>query len=254
MDFTSSHSNELRTSARPVALVTGSHEQPECASRQPRRRNPLRAVFAAVTCAVTLSTVVAVGGGVVSAAHPQIARNALAAEISSDADLAVAAYDQYIASGDLADYLDYAARRADTARLAARELGYNEFAMIDAWRTTPLDHQRAVLAAMSQVGVPYRRMSSSEGEGFDCSGLTSYAWRQAGYDLARQSGSQIKAAERLTRETAVAGDLVYYPGHVMMYLGVGDAVVHSVQTGRSVEVDLISGGRRNSVRWGDPTH
>jgi hypothetical protein len=39
----------------------------------------------------------------------------------------------------------------------------------------------------------------------------------------------------------------------MMYLGVADAVIHSVQTGRTVEVDLISGRRRNSVRWGDPT-
>jgi len=204
--------------------------------------------------AVTLSTVVAVGGGAASAANPQIARNALATELSAAADLAVTAYDEYAATGDLADYLDYAAERAATARLAARELGYNEFAMIDAWRTTPLDHQRAVLAAMSQVGVPYRRLSSAEDEGFDCSGLPSFAWRQAGFEIARQSGSQIKAAEKLTRETATAGDLVYYPGHVMMYLGVGDAVVHSVQTGRSVEVDLISGRRRNSVRWGDPTH
>jgi hypothetical protein len=207
----------------------------------------------AAVAAASFTLVAAVDGGAASAQVPRIARNTLATEIASSADLALVAYDEYIASGDLADYLDYAASRADTARLAARELGYNQFAMIDAWRTTPLDHQRAVLAAMSQVGVPYRRMSSAEDEGFDCSGLTSYAWRQAGVELARQSGSQISAAEKLTRETATAGDLVYYPGHVMMYLGVGDAVVHSVTTGRSVEVDLISGRRRNSVRWGDPT-
>ena len=88
---------------------------------------------------------------------------------------------------------------------------------------------------------------------FDCSGLTSFAWRSAGHELTRQSGSQISQAERLARDTAKAGDLVHYPGHVMMYLGVGDAIVHSVQTGRTVEIDTISGRRRNSVRWGDPT-
>lgn len=203
--------------------------------------------------ALATGSVVALGAADASARAPELAVNELAPEITSSADLALVAYDEYAASGDLADYLDYAEQRAATARFAARQLGYNEFSMIDAWRSTSLDHQHAVLAAMSQVGVPYRSLSSKEDVGFDCSGLTSYAWRTAGEELARQSGSQIKAAERLTRDTAKAGDLVYYPGHVMMYLGVGDAVVHSVQTGRTVEVDTISGRRRNSVRWGDPT-
>ena len=60
-------------------------------------------------------------------------------------------------------------------------------------------------------------------------------------------------AARLDRSTAKAGDLVQYPGHVMMYLGVGDAIVHSVMTGRTVELDTISERRVNSVRFGDPT-
>ena len=36
----------------------------------------------------------------------------------------------------------------------------------------------------------------------------------------------------------------------MLYLGVDDAIVHSVQTGRTVEIDTI---RRGSVSFGDPT-
>ena len=36
----------------------------------------------------------------------------------------------------------------------------------------------------------------------------------------------------------------------MMYLGVGDAIVHSIQTGRDVELDHITSSR--SVRFGDP--
>ena len=106
---------------------------------------------------------------------------------------------------------------------------------------------------MTQVGVPYRSHSSVEGVGFDCSGLTSYAWGRAGQELYRQSGTQIREAAPLDRSTARAGDLVHYPGHVMIYLGVGDAIVHSVHSGRTVEVDTISERRRNTVNFGDPT-
>ncbi len=51
-------------------------------------------------------------------------------------------------------------------------------------------------------------------------------------------------------DEAQAGDLVYYPGHVMMYLGVGDAIVHSRNSGSTVEITFVTGGR--SVRFGDP--
>ena len=112
--------------------------------------------------------------------------------------------------------------------------------MVEAWTSTPIDHQRAVLAAMTQVGVPYRTNTSQEGVGFDCSGLTTYAWAKAGVQLVRQSGQQINDALPARSVDAKAGDLVQYPGHVMMYLGVGDAIIHSVQRGRTVEIDTIS--------------
>ena len=91
----------------------------------------------------------------------------------------------------------------------------------------------------SQLGVAYRRNTSKAGEGFDCSGLTTYAWAQAGVTLVRQSAAQIRAAAPRTWETAQAGDLVYYPGHVSMYLGVDRLIVHSPYTGRNVEVDHV---------------
>lgn len=199
-----------------------------------------------------MGSVVALGDPA-SAQVVQVKTNVLAEEISTTADVAVAALDEYSATGDLDDYLVYARHRTATARLAAAELGYSEFAMIDAWKSTPLEHQRAVLFAMTQVGVPYRSHTSVEDTGFDCSGLTSYAWRQAGHELVRQSGGQIRAAADLERSEAKAGDLVHYPGHVMIYLGVSNAVVHAVQSGRSVEVDTISKRRSNSVSFGDPT-
>ncbi len=168
------------------------------------------------------------------------------------ANEAIAALDEYAVSGNSADFLEYKEERTETARLAAQQLGYGEIDMIRAWSATPLDHQRAVLAAMTQVGVPYRSSTSQEGVGFDCSGLTTYAWGRAGVELFRQSRTQINEAAPLDRATAKAGDLVYYPGHVMLYLGVGDAIIHSVQSGRTVEIDTISDRRVNSVRFGDP--
>lgn len=182
-----------------------------------------------------------------------VARNELADEINAAADLAVEAYDDLLESGSISDFFEYAIERADTARLAARELGFDEAEFVKAWRSAPLDHQRAVLAAMTQVGVPYRTNASVEDEAFDCSGLTSYAWSESGIELFRQSGAQIRDAASLTMDEAKAGDLAHYPGHVMMYLGVGNAVVHSVNTGRTVEVDTISERKFSQLRFGDPT-
>jgi cell wall-associated NlpC family hydrolase len=221
-------------------------ESHSCTPTRPRRRWGTAAAVAVATAAAALTFT-----ATDAAAASNV--NVLADEITAAADRAVAELDAYEASGHLVDYLAYSASRTETARLAARELGYSEFAMVDAWQEAPLDHQRAVLAAMTQVGVPYRRNTSIEDTGFDCSGLTTYAWSKAGQDLVRQSTSQIRNAAPLDRSQAKAGDLVQYPGHVMMYLGVDNAVIHSVQTGRTVEVDTISERRTNSVRFGDPT-
>ena len=211
-------------------------------------RPALRAFGAA--CAAAIATVAF--AGTAAADDGELPVNALAAEITAEADLAVEAYDAYTESDDLVDYLVYAKHRAATARLAARQLGYNQFAMIDAWSDASLVHQRAVLAAMSQVGVPYRTNASVEDEGFDCSGLTSFAWGESGIELNRISGDQIRSAAEVDRDTAEPGDLVHYPGHVMMYLGVDDAVVHSVNTGRTVEIDTISARKVDSVTFGNP--
>ncbi len=194
--------------------------------------------------------VTAVDAGTVAAESAELPVNQLAPEITTAASAAVAALDAYNATGSVEDERTLAWHRAITARYTARQLGYDELAMVDAWSSAPIGHQRAVLGALTQVGVPYRTNTSVEGEGFDCSGLTYYAWQGSGVELFRQSGSQISEAKTLPRESAKAGDLVHYPGHVMLYLGVGDAILHSVNTGRTVEIDTIS---RDSVTFGDPT-
>lgn len=213
-------------------------------------RRTVRAVAIVVASLGVCAALTAFDAAPVSAAESGLPVNELAPEITASATAAVEALDAFVESGSVADERTLAFFRGTTARYAARELGYDELAMVDAWSTTTLDHQRAVLAAMTQVGVPYRTNTSIEGEGFDCSGLTTYAWQGSGHDLYRQSGSQISQAKSLSREEAKAGDLVHYPGHIMMYLGVDDAIIHSIQTGRTVEVDVV---RRDRVSFGDPT-
>lgn len=220
---------------------------------QPRRAGRLRAVL--------LGTAIAAGTvfGTMAGAEPAgavtgpLATNAMAPVVTTSARQALDSYERWVATSDPAAMRSFVWFRTQTAQYAATELGYPQAEMVEAWAAAPIDHQRAVLAAMTQVGVPYRSNSSEEGVGFDCSGLTTYAWSKAGVQLVRQSGDQIRNAAPLDRSSAKAGDLVQYPGHVMMYLGVGDAIIHSVMRGRTVELDTISARRTNSVRFGDPT-
>jgi cell wall-associated NlpC family hydrolase len=212
-----------------------------------------RLVVALAATAASFTGALAFSPTTASAVMGGLPTNAMAPVVTTSARQALANYDEWVTTQDPAAYRSYVWYRTQTAQFAATEIGYPEQEMVTAWASTPIDHQRAVLAAMTQVGVPYRTNTSQENVGFDCSGLTTYAWAKAGVQLIRQSTSQIREAAPLDRTTAKAGDLVQYPGHVMMYLGVGDAIIHSVQRGRTVELDTISDRRTNSVRFGDPS-
>ncbi len=156
----------------------------------------------------------------------------------------------YLGSRDLADLAGYRVTRASIAAEVGRRLLIDADRLDAAWAATDYVHQTALLAAFTQLGTPYRRNTSKPGVGFDCSGLTTYAWGVAGVRLTRQSSAQINAAVPRTLESAEAGDLVQYPGHVMMYLGLDKAIVHAIQPGRPVEVDYIS--KRRELRFGHP--
>ena len=157
----------------------------------------------------------------------------------------------YMRTGDSGTLNRYKATRDSIANEAAARLGLDPAAMRSAWDEADLPHQMALMAAFTQLGVPYRHNTSKAGIGFDCSGLTTYAWSVAGVTLTRQSAAQIRAASPRTLDTAMAGDLIYYPGHVMLYLGIDKAIVHAPYTGTAVQFDVVN--KRRSVRLGDPT-
>lgn len=161
---------------------------------------------------------------------------------------ALAAEDALVASATEATLAAYVTARDATADAVAAEMALDPAAVRDAWARADMAHQVAVLAALAELGTPYRYASSDPGVGFDCSGLTAYAWEQAGVSIAHQSSAQIRAAASRDRSTAMAGDIVQYPGHVMLYLGVGDAIVHAANRQDDVELDFV----QRRVRFGNP--
>jgi cell wall-associated NlpC family hydrolase len=103
----------------------------------------------------------------------------------------------------------------------------------------------AVQAALGQQGVPYRYATSSPGVGFDCSGLTAYAWRQAGVGLPHQSRAQYASVPHVPRDQAQPGDLLFFYSpisHVSIYLGNG-MHVHAPNTGKTVTVSAVNWGK-----------
>jgi peptidoglycan DL-endopeptidase CwlO len=103
----------------------------------------------------------------------------------------------------------------------------------------------AVQAALAQLGVPYRYATSIPGVGFDCSGLTAYAWAQAGVGLPHQSRAQFAATPRVPISEAQAGDLLFFYSpisHVSIYLGNGSQV-HAPNTGTVVNVSSVNWGK-----------
>lgn len=102
----------------------------------------------------------------------------------------------------------------------------------------------AVRVAASKKGKPYR-WGASGPNAFDCSGLTSYAYRQAGKSLPRTAHAQYRASKKISRSQARPGDLVFYGGarkhHVGIYAGNGK-MWHAPNSGSSVKLSSVRSG------------
>jgi len=109
----------------------------------------------------------------------------------------------------------------------------------------------AVRAALDQVGEPYQ-WGAAGPDSFDCSGLTMYAWAQAGVSLPHSSAAQYAATARVSLSDLQPGDLLFHGSpihHVGMYIG-GGQMVEAPYTGASVRV--VSSARSDTVGAGRP--
>ena len=100
----------------------------------------------------------------------------------------------------------------------------------------------AVAAAKSQIGVRYIKFMSREGVGFDCSGLTAWAWGQAGVSIPHQSRQQFNTTARVPIAYIEPGDLIYFYSpitHVGIYIG-GGMMVDAPGPGRFVRLAPVT--------------
>jgi cell wall-associated NlpC family hydrolase len=86
--------------------------------------------------------------------------------------------------------------------------------------------------------------------GFDCSGLTQYAYARAGISIPRNSRAQYSSLPKVGRAALRPGDLVFWATdpsrpstihHVAIYLG-GDRILEAPESGKAV--------RATAMRWG----
>ncbi|MFF2113363.1 C40 family peptidase [Rhodococcus koreensis] len=92
----------------------------------------------------------------------------------------------------------------------------------------------AVRNALSQQGVPYVWGGTSPGEGLDCSGLTQWAYGEAGVGLPRLAQEQ-NVGTAVDPGDLMPGDLAVRDGHVAMVIGNGQLV----EAGDPVQVGPI---------------
>ncbi|MEM7572780.1 MAG: C40 family peptidase [Bacteroidota bacterium] len=105
---------------------------------------------------------------------------------------------------------------------------------------TPSSNLRStvVVEAERLLGTRYKYGGNNPREGFDCSGLTVWAYQQVGLSLPRTSRTQATQGERIRESDARPGDLVYFKRngtvfHVAVVIEAGRGelwVVHSTSS------------------------
>ena len=127
-----------------------------------------------------------------------------------------------------------ARRKAEEeARLAAQAQNDGDSGSSTSSQNTPVvssggsaKGQEIAKFACQYVGYPYKAGGTSLTEGADCSGFVWAVYKNFGYSLPRTSYSQSTVGKSVAYSEAQPGDIIYYGGHVGIYIGNG-RIVHA---------------------------
>jgi cell wall-associated NlpC family hydrolase len=104
--------------------------------------------------------------------------------------------------------------------------------------TSPAANRSSAMRnALSKVGAPYRYGSAGP-NAFDCSGLVSWAFKNAGTSLPRSSRAMSTVGKAVSKSDLQPGDLVFFykpVSHVGIYIGDGK-IVHASSRKSPVKV------------------
>lgn len=111
----------------------------------------------------------------------------------------------------------------------------------------PAASDEMAMTALTLMGTPYKYGGTSPEQGFDCSGLVQYIYRDiSSVVLPRTAAGMAELAGRdVTTRELVVGDLLFFRlnnsgsiNHVAVYIG-QDRFVHAPHTGSQVRIDKL---------------
>jgi cell wall-associated NlpC family hydrolase len=140
--------------------------------------------------------------------------------------------------GDIKTLVDQAA----AAKKAAASTGKNG-KVYDPSQIPPASGSAgaAISYAQGQLGKPYSYGGTGP-DAFDCSGLTMMSWAAAGVSMGHNDATQHNAFPHVPLGMLAPGDIVWYSGHVGLYVGNGMVIHASSSHNAVVYVPLASSG------------
>jgi cell wall-associated NlpC family hydrolase len=110
--------------------------------------------------------------------------------------------------------------------------------------------------AHRSLGTRYKWGGETPREGFDCSGLMQYTYKQSGIRIPRTAAKQRDASRRISRSQLRPGDMIFFKtgrrsNHVGIYTG-GGQFIHASTGSKRVKKESLDSSywRRTFVKYG----